>query len=93
MTGLILPRRQFLKAAVGIIASPAVVRLESLMRLSAPRRSLMIVPDNWLYVVRLYNIAGIQQEIAKTWIYGNPEFPPKAFEGFATLPLPRRHRA
>lgn len=36
MTELILPRRQFLKAAVGIIAAPAVVRFESLMKLSAP---------------------------------------------------------
>jgi len=36
MTDLILPRRQFLKAAACIIAAPAVVRFESLMKMAAP---------------------------------------------------------
>ena len=34
MNDLILPRRKFLQAAVGIIAAPAVVRFESLMKLA-----------------------------------------------------------
>ena|GEM_PF-6723692 len=37
MTDLILPRRQFLKTLSGIIAAPAIVRADSLMKVVAPQ--------------------------------------------------------
>ncbi len=37
MTDLILPRRHFLKTLSGIIAAPAIVRADSLMKVVAPK--------------------------------------------------------
>jgi hypothetical protein len=41
MTDLILPRRQFLKTLSGIIAAPAIVRADSLMKVVAPKRQML----------------------------------------------------
>lgn len=44
---LVLPRRKFLTGLVGIIAAPAVVKVESLMKVASPP---LIAPKNvWTY--------------------------------------------
>jgi hypothetical protein len=40
MTGLILPRRAILRGLVGLIAAPAIVRADSLMKLPLPPKIL-----------------------------------------------------
>jgi len=69
VTDLILPRRQFLKTLSGIIAAPAIVRADSLMKVVAPKPHITTLriglPQgnwgeiyDWQYIVRLSNIVG-----------------------------------
>jgi len=60
MDTLILPRRQFLKAAVGIIAAPAVVRFESLMKLSALEPKIWPIFYKWVPIREVDNLFGMQ---------------------------------
>ena len=67
---LILPRRQFLKTLSGIIAAPAIVRADNLMKVVAPALhvygrspAMDAFPDmhllnlnEWRYLIRIANI-------------------------------------
>ena len=96
MPDLILPRRQFLKAAVGIIAAPAVVRFESLMKLSAPPPMTMIhyaeghLSDRNLQVI-IEMLTASNDILNDMWIYEESDQAETAFE--ATLPPRRPPRA
>ena len=49
-------RRGLIGGLIGLIAAPAVVRAESLMRVSAPRMVTGLTVDNWRRYVRLCDI-------------------------------------
>ena len=65
-------RRGFLRCLTGIIAAPAVVRADALMRVVAVPRwgnwrmvnSGLIVPPDWRYFVRICNIDVSSAEIS-----------------------------
>ena len=94
MPDLILPRRQFLKAAVGIIAAPAVVRFESLMKLTKIDDFVYWPVDHEGFVFRtdlptgawrIYN-QGMKYEKISNSILDDMEFTEVTFQDL----LPRR---
>lgn len=61
MSGIILPRRQFLAGAIAALSAPAIVRVESLMKLPRPERylhPLFRLGDFVMTAGEIYNRAG-----------------------------------
>jgi hypothetical protein len=77
MTDLILPRRSILKSAVGIVAFPAIVRAESLMRVVAQKE-----------LIRRTLPSGMVIEYARDWDWVSKVLNPPAIihdDGSITL--------
>lgn len=43
-----ISRRQWLRGAIALVAAPAIVRVGSLMPVSAPKRALVGFPGDWV---------------------------------------------
>lgn len=73
-------RRSFLK---GLIAAPVVIKASSLM----PVRGLIMAtqppPEEILDELMRHNLRRLSQQVESTIMYGNSEFEPLQFTGFA----------
>ena len=65
MTGLIIPRRQFLLGLTGLLAAPAIVRFDSLM----PVRALILPTFTYQWLLDGVPIKGATDQNFDMWEY------------------------
>jgi hypothetical protein len=75
---MILSRRGVLRCLTGLIAAPAIVRADSLMRVVTQPSLRTLTEREWFDAV----VKQICDEMAEQWLYGNPD-QPDYFPGLA----------
>lgn len=78
-----LSRRSFFAGAVVLLAVPAIVRVSSIMPVSAPKIIPMTATE--LAAFDAEWLAGMQQTIEATIWYGDPTALPLEFNGFISF--------
>jgi hypothetical protein len=68
---MILPRRRFLQVLTGLIAAPAVVKADALMRIVAPRRQLAALEIINEALNRIGALEGLHQTVMQAHYYGD----------------------
>lgn len=96
---MILQRRQFLRCLTGIVAAPAIVKADALMKVFAPKNPSITISEilrrraEWELEFNNRWIAMLQQRYEDRILYGDPNASPYAFTGLAPLLTAAEHSA
>jgi hypothetical protein len=79
-------RRGILRCLTGLIAAPAIVRADALMRVVAPRTATALITlDEYDRRSLVPLIEGMVEVWETTLLYGTADFEPISFQGFGAL--------